>query len=114
MLETLHYLIHILIIKLKKKSFKLTVDYCIASIQSFIESFTFYEIRKQLIVLLKENMTISITFPRSSLSVGVQAQRVPVQVSGPHCVVAPGPGNVCIEFERKSMLYNIFERDFEL
>lgn len=42
-------------------------------------------------------MTISITFPKSNFSVWVQLKVVSVQASGPHGVVAPGPGYVCNE-----------------
>lgn len=59
----------------------------------------------EIIVLPKENMTISITFPRSSLRVWVQEQRVPVQVSGPQGVVAPGPGYVCKKGIKCPILY---------
>lgn len=48
-----------------------------------------------------EKMTISITFPKSNLSVWVQRQVVSVQVSGPHGVVASGPGYVCSKKKQK-------------
>lgn len=44
------------------------------------------------------------TFPSSNFSVWVQEQSVSLQVSGPHGIMAPGPGYVFIEVHASIIL----------